>query len=84
MDTLLVLLGLASLIAMIVGLINPGLVIRWGEKKTRPRVLMVYGGLLIVLLIEMNNKNLIYLFCCYIFWYLIDLNYIKFLKIKYP
>ena len=54
MDTLLVLLGLASLIAMVVGLIKPGLVIRWGEKKTRPRVLMVYGGLFIVLLIALG------------------------------
>lgn len=48
---ILVLLGLASLIAMVVGLIKPGLVIRWGEKKTRPKVLMVYGGLFMVLLI---------------------------------
>lgn len=44
MNTLLVLLLLVSLIAMVVGLVKPGLVIRWGEKKTRPRVLMIYGG----------------------------------------
>lgn len=54
MDALLVLLGLASLLAMVVGLIKPGLVIRWGEKKTRPMVLMVYGGLFIVLLIALG------------------------------
>lgn len=51
---LLVLLGLASLIAMVVGLIKPGLVIRWGEKKTRPRVLITYGGVFIVLLIALG------------------------------
>lgn len=54
MDVLLVLLGLGSLIAMVVGLIKPGLVIRWGEKKTRPRVLMIYGGLFVVLLITLG------------------------------
>ena len=47
MDMLLVLLGLSLLIAMVVGLIKPSLVIRWGEKRTRPRVLMVYGGLFV-------------------------------------
>lgn len=54
MNTLLVLLLLVSLIAMIIGLVKPGLVIRWGEKKTRPRVLMVYGGLFIVLFIALG------------------------------
>ena len=60
MDALLVLLGLASLIVMVVGLIKPALVIRWGEKKTRPRVLMIYGGLFIVLLVALGmtgNSN---------------------------
>ena len=61
MDALLVLLGLASLIVMVVGLIKPALVIRWGEKKTRPRVLMIYGGLFIVLLVALgmtgNSKS---------------------------
>ena len=54
MDKVLVLLILASLIAMVAGLIKPGMVIRWGEKKTRPKVLMVYGGLFIVLLIALG------------------------------
>ena len=54
MDKILVLLGLCSLIAMVAGLIKPGMVIRWGEKRTRPRVLMVYGGLFIVLLIGLG------------------------------
>lgn len=54
MDKVLALLILGCLIAMVVGLIKPGLVIKWGEKKTRPRVLMVYGGLFIVLLIALG------------------------------
>ncbi|QDR79606.1 hypothetical protein [Sporomusa termitida] len=54
MNTLLVILLLVSLIAMVVGLVKPGLVIRWGEKKTRPRVLVIYGGLFIVLLIVLG------------------------------
>jgi|GEM_PF-4074228 len=53
MSTLLSLLILVSLIAMVVGLVKPGLVIRWGEKKTRPRVLMIYGGLFIVFFIAL-------------------------------
>ena len=59
MDMLLVLLGLSLLIAMVVGLIKPSLVIRWGEKKTRPRVLMIYGGLLIVLLLTLPDRTLV-------------------------
>ena len=37
--------GLAGIafIAMIVGLIRPELVLRWGEKRTRERVLLYYG-----------------------------------------
>lgn len=54
MNVILALLGLGSLIAMVVGLIKPSLVIRWGEKKTRLRVLMFYGGLFIVLLIALG------------------------------
>lgn len=63
MDVLLVLLILISLVAMVAGLIKPSLVIRWGEKKTRPRVLMVYSGLFIVffmafvMTMESNNKG---------------------------
>jgi len=54
MNMLLGLLLLGSLIAMVVGLIKPGLVIRWGEQKTRPRVLMVYGGLFILLFVVLG------------------------------
>ena len=38
-----------SLVALIVGLVKPSLVIRWGEKKTRFRVLLLYGAMVIVL-----------------------------------
>ena len=44
MDKVLVLLILGCLIAIVIGLVKPGLVIKWGEKKTRPRVLVFYGG----------------------------------------
>lgn len=54
MDALLVLLGLVSLIAMAVGLFRPNLVILWGEKKTRSRVLMFYGGLIVVLFVALG------------------------------
>lgn len=50
MDTLLFLLGVVSLVAMVVGLIKPSIVIRWGEKKTRVRALLIYGGLFIFLM----------------------------------
>ena len=37
--------GLSSIVALaiIVGLIRPSLVVRWGEKRTRGRVLLYYG-----------------------------------------
>lgn len=54
MDVILVLLGLGCLIAIVIGLIKPSQVIRWGEKKTRSRVLMIYGGLFIVLFIALG------------------------------
>lgn len=64
MDATLVLLGLGTLIALGVGLAKPELVIRWGEKKTRARVVMIYGGLFIAFFIALgmtgdqkNEKN---------------------------
>ncbi len=41
--TILVLLLLIALMAIFVGLIRPSLVIRWGEKRTRGRVILYYG-----------------------------------------
>lgn len=45
MDNLFLLLFLISIVALIIGLIKPELVIRWGdkEKKNRKSVLKVYG-----------------------------------------
>ena len=37
-----IILGYISALAVIVGLIKPSLVIRWGEKKTRIRSLLIY------------------------------------------
>jgi len=36
-------LFLLSLLALVIGLIRPSLVIRWGQKKTRGRVFLTYG-----------------------------------------
>ena len=47
--TLLAVLAGIAFIAMIVGLIRPELVVRWGEKRTRGRVLLYYGVGAIVL-----------------------------------
>ena len=41
--TLLTVLGSITFLVMIVGLIRPPLVVRWGEKRTRGRVLLYYG-----------------------------------------
>lgn len=43
MGTLLGFLFFISFIALVVGLISPKLVIRWGDNKTRKQVLLVYG-----------------------------------------
>lgn len=45
MDNLFLLLSLVSIIALVIGLIKPELVVRWGnqEKKNRKSVLKVYG-----------------------------------------
>lgn len=51
MQTVLFLLGVVTLVVLVEGLINPRMVIRWGEKKTRGKVLMVYGSLFVVLFV---------------------------------
>lgn len=53
MDNLFLLLFLVSIVALIVGLIKPELVVRWGseEKKNRKSVLKVYGLAIIAFLI---------------------------------
>lgn len=43
MVALLVVLFLLALLGLIIGLIKPELVIRWGEKRTRGQVLLTYG-----------------------------------------
>ena len=48
-STILALLCVMAFMAMLIGLIRPTLVIRWGEKRTRGRVLLYYGLGLIVL-----------------------------------
>ena len=48
-STILALLLVMAFMAMLIGLIRPTLVIRWGEKRTRGRVLLYYGLGLIVL-----------------------------------
>ena len=44
-------LFLISLLGLIIGLVNPKLVIRWGTIKTRGRVTLIYGSAIIVLFI---------------------------------
>ena len=53
MDNLFLLLFLVSIVALVVGLIKPELVVRWGseEKKNRKSVLKVYGLAIIAFLI---------------------------------
>ena len=43
-----IILGYISALAVIVGLIKPSLVIRWGEKKTRIRSLLIYIPITII------------------------------------
>lgn len=50
-DVVVVLLIMLSFVLMVVGLVKPALVIRWGTRKTRPWVLLTYGGIFIVLFI---------------------------------
>ena len=40
---IIMLFGSIAFIAMFIGLIRPSLVVRWGEKRTRGRVLLYYG-----------------------------------------
>lgn len=42
-SSILKMFGGIALIAMFIGLIRPSLVVRWGEKRTRGRVLLYYG-----------------------------------------
>ncbi len=43
MPGILFILSLGCFIALVIGLIKPSIVIRWGEKRSRLRVLFVYG-----------------------------------------
>jgi len=43
MDYLFFLLLASSIVVMILGLIKPGIVIKWGNKRSRGRVLLIYG-----------------------------------------
>jgi len=43
LTTLFAFLFLFSIIALFVGLVRPGAVIKWGVKRTRPKVLLYYG-----------------------------------------
>lgn len=47
-----------SFIAIIIGLIKPGLVIRWGEKRTRLRAFLIYGLCTIIFLV-------LFMYFCY-------------------
>jgi hypothetical protein len=51
MTSVLALLLLASMAAVAVGLVRPGLVVRWGNVRTRRRALAVYGGACVLLLV---------------------------------
>lgn len=48
MQSLLSVLGVLFILAAVVGLIKPGLVYRWGEKRTRPRAFGLYFLLFMV------------------------------------
>ena len=51
MENLFVVLFLVSLVGLIVGLVRPKLVIRWGSKRTRERVALSYGLAAVVFII---------------------------------
>jgi hypothetical protein len=63
LSSLFLVLLLIAVVALVVGLINPKVVIRWGEeeKRTRGRAALVYGIAIIVLLVAVgissNNKT---------------------------
>lgn len=54
LDDIFLLLGIISLLLMILGIIKPNLVLRWGNKKTRKRVLRWYGLSFIIFSILFN------------------------------
>lgn len=49
MSVLFAFLAFFCLILMVIGLVKPRLLIRWGEKRTRFRVILVYGSLFMIL-----------------------------------
>jgi hypothetical protein len=51
MNTLFVILFLLSCVVLIIGLFKPALVIKWGEKKNRKMVLLIYGSIVILFFI---------------------------------
>lgn len=51
MDNLFLILFLLSFVGLIVGLISPSSVIRWGNKRTRGRVFLTYGLAMVVFFI---------------------------------
>lgn len=51
MSNLFMLLSLLSLVGLILGLITPRLVIRWGSRRTRGRVILTYGLAVVVFFI---------------------------------
>lgn len=55
MDIALFLLSFACLLLLLIGLINPKLVIRWGQKRTRSRVFLIYGLSMIICFIWFLN-----------------------------
>ena len=51
MENLFIVLFFLSLLGLIVGLVRPKLVIRWGNKRTRGRVILTYGLTTVVFII---------------------------------
>ncbi|MBA7490112.1 hypothetical protein ES702_00646 [subsurface metagenome] len=51
MENLFVVLFLLSFVGLIVGLVRPKLVIRWGSTRTRGRVILTYGLAMVIFLI---------------------------------
>lgn len=50
-------LWLLSIVGLIIGLIKPSVAIRWGEKRRRKQVLLVYIPLIIVLMILVGSTE---------------------------
>lgn len=51
MEGLFVLLFLISLVALLIGLINPKIVVKWGNKRTRAKVFLYYGLSMVIFFI---------------------------------